>query len=33
VADLGSGAVHPEVERILELHDFATRAREPLDLA
>jgi hypothetical protein len=33
LGSLGDGAVHPEVERVLELHDFATRCNEPLELA
>lgn len=30
---LGNGAVHPEVERVVELHDFVTKCNEPLALA
>jgi hypothetical protein len=30
---LGNPFVHPEAERIVELHDFTTRAGEPLPLA
>lgn len=33
LADLGTGAVHPEVRQVVELHDFATRCQEPLSLA
>lgn len=33
LGQLGGGTVHPEVERIIELHDFATRCNEPLALA
>jgi hypothetical protein len=29
----GCGVVHPEVQRIVELHDFVARANEPLQLA
>lgn len=30
---LGSASVHPHAERIVELHDYSTRASEPLALA
>jgi hypothetical protein len=33
VGQLGNGDVHPEVGRIIELHDFATRCNEQLALA
>lgn len=33
VGTLGSGEIHPEVEQIVELHDFVTKSGEPLELA
>ena len=33
LAQLGDGTIHPEVARVVELHDFATRCNEPLALA
>jgi hypothetical protein len=30
---IGSGAVHPELEAIIEVHDKATRCLNPLELA
>ncbi len=33
LSTVGSGVIHPEVARIVELHDFVTRCNEPLALA
>ena len=33
LGQLGTGVVHPEAERIVELHDFVTRCSESLPLA
>lgn len=33
LGDIGSGEIHPEVARVVELHDFVTRCNESLALA
>lgn len=33
VTSLGNGDIHPEVQSVVELHDFATRCREKMPLA
>jgi hypothetical protein len=33
VGQFGSGLIHPDVEQVIELHDWATRCNEPLALA
>jgi len=33
LGEVGSGEVHPEVQQVIELHDFATKCHDPLELA
>jgi len=33
LGDVGSGQVHPEVQQVIDLHDFACKCHEPLELA